>query len=613
MRYLSIMIVLVFFTTILSASHFRSIRVGSFITKADAQKSLVKLNKYINKQKNIVHFQKKMFFEAKVIKVGKYYMNVVEPFGDNKKELQEIVDTLRKRYPHAYIKKIKGKMPTHHTSQVKKQIEKKKIVKTEKKIEKKLEKKIEKKVVKKEITKTPPKIDKKVQEIKPLIIPVPVKKEIEIITEVVKPAIVIVEENISKEQNRSVLKVLKPQVIAMDNSTIEEIVITELADEKIIEEVKESEPEVAVVEVKEPEPEVAVVEVKESEPEVAVVEVKEPEPEVAVVEVKESEPEVAVVEVKESEPEVAVVEVKEPEQKESVSSKDILELYSFEIKIVGAILITIFLLLSALLIWFIRKVASLKKENLNRINNEQSEQSEELENLKRDMNRLKAIHEESLENLELKNKEKINKFKEIYNSRAKKVLLENEEKINEILLSHENEIQKMKDEFEEKMKESIQEREKEKTIQDEEIITISNSVPPVVEESSIEKENIVKEIVNIDEESEALTVSIGLGNCDGDADFYNTILKEFKQSYINSPDIFEELCGNNSFEDARYLAGEIKDFAVNIGAYSLCESVASMEYEFEKGSSVNWKKLVDNYKVNLDKLIIEIDDYTNKN
>jgi len=109
MRYIFISMVLLLFTTLLDASYYRSIRVISFPKESSAKKAATKLKKYIASHKNIVAFQKKIGFDVKIVKAGKYYMVVVESFGDQIDELQEIVDTLRAHYPHVYVKKIKSK------------------------------------------------------------------------------------------------------------------------------------------------------------------------------------------------------------------------------------------------------------------------------------------------------------------------------------------------------------------------------------------------------------------------------------------------------------------------------------------------------------------------
>ena len=79
--------------------------------------------------------------------------------------------------------------------------------------------------------------------------------------------------------------------------------------------------------------------------------------------------------------------------------------------------------------------------------------------------------------------------------------------------------------------------------------------------------------------------------------------------YYNSALNIRELCQNDNFKEARQIAMDIKDSALNIGAYNLCEHAATMEYEFEKGSRSNWSMLIDLYAISLDKLLKAIDKY----
>jgi signal transduction histidine kinase/CheY-like chemotaxis protein len=106
MKKLSLLLLITICTSILSADTYKSIRIGSFVKKENAQKALITLQNFIDKQENILKYQKKIHFKAKVIVVGKYYMNVVEPFYSNETELQEIINIIRKKYTYAYVRKI---------------------------------------------------------------------------------------------------------------------------------------------------------------------------------------------------------------------------------------------------------------------------------------------------------------------------------------------------------------------------------------------------------------------------------------------------------------------------------------------------------------------------
>ncbi len=107
MRYISFVILLIFFTTTIEASYLRSIRLKSFKTDNEAQKSLIELERFIQTHDNILDLQVELDFEFKVIKLGKFYMLCVEPLTQ-KDVVQELLDTLRTKYADAYPKKIKS-------------------------------------------------------------------------------------------------------------------------------------------------------------------------------------------------------------------------------------------------------------------------------------------------------------------------------------------------------------------------------------------------------------------------------------------------------------------------------------------------------------------------
>ncbi len=117
---------------------------------------------------------------------------------------------------------------------------------------------------------------------------------------------------------------------------------------------------------------------------------------------------------------------------------------------------------------------------------------------------------------------------------------------------------------------------------------------------------------NTQEEFEELSVTAGLGRCNGDISFYKSILVDFKAMYMNSPDVLEQLAKDSYFKEARSLAMDVKDVSLNVGAYNLCESAAAMEYEFEKGERSNWPELIGAYKISLGKLFKDVDKYLKK-
>jgi signal transduction histidine kinase/DNA-binding response OmpR family regulator len=113
-------------------------------------------------------------------------------------------------------------------------------------------------------------------------------------------------------------------------------------------------------------------------------------------------------------------------------------------------------------------------------------------------------------------------------------------------------------------------------------------------------------------EFEELSISIGIDRCDNDENFYKLILQDFKKMYANSAQELKKLCKDMKFKEARHMAMDIKDVALNIGAYNLCESAATMEYEFEKASRSNWQELIRLYHQNITKLFQDIDRYLDR-
>jgi CheY-like chemotaxis protein/HPt (histidine-containing phosphotransfer) domain-containing protein len=108
---------------------------------------------------------------------------------------------------------------------------------------------------------------------------------------------------------------------------------------------------------------------------------------------------------------------------------------------------------------------------------------------------------------------------------------------------------------------------------------------------------------------EIFVPSSGLKQCHGDKEFFYTILQEFLDLYTQAPTTLLQLCYDNEFKKARHLAMDIKDVALNIGAYKVYESAASMEYEFEKGQRGNYKEHINHFAQNLQDAFFEIKKY----
>ena len=106
-----------------------------------------------------------------------------------------------------------------------------------------------------------------------------------------------------------------------------------------------------------------------------------------------------------------------------------------------------------------------------------------------------------------------------------------------------------------------------------------------------------------------LSIVDGIKRCENDIEFYKSILKDFIKMYKSSSKTMEDLCVKDEFKKARKLAMDVKDVALNIGAYNVYESAASMQYEFEKGSRGNWWENISLYENALKKLFKDIDKY----
>lgn len=133
---------------------------------------------------------------------------------------------------------------------------------------------------------------------------------------------------------------------------------------------------------------------------------------------------------------------------------------------------------------------------------------------------------------------------------------------------------------------------------------------PVALERDVSK---IKKAFNAkSDEYEELSVSSGLAGCKRDEELYKSILEDFKVIYLDSSEKLENFCTEGNFKEARNMAMDIKDVALNIGAYNLCEVTANLEYEFEKGTRSNYSPLISAYKISLDKLYINIDSYLEK-
>jgi signal transduction histidine kinase/CheY-like chemotaxis protein len=105
------------------------------------------------------------------------------------------------------------------------------------------------------------------------------------------------------------------------------------------------------------------------------------------------------------------------------------------------------------------------------------------------------------------------------------------------------------------------------------------------------------------------SIEKGLENTHGDKRLYKTLLLEFVNGYKNSAATIAELLKVGKFKEARIMAMDVKDVALNIGAYKLYENAAAMQYTFEKASRGNYKEVLGYYEETLNSLIKEIKHY----
>ncbi|WP_297484909.1 ATP-binding protein [Sulfurimonas sp.] len=123
--------------------------------------------------------------------------------------------------------------------------------------------------------------------------------------------------------------------------------------------------------------------------------------------------------------------------------------------------------------------------------------------------------------------------------------------------------------------------------------------------------NIDKSVKKEDEESELATLK-ELGKFEGEKDFYKSLLRDFQTMYASSAESFNKMIREKKYKDAIMLARDLKDVSLNIGAYSVCESVASLEYELERQEYPKILKAFQNFEAHLLRLLSEIELYVDE-
>ena len=100
-----------------------------------------------------------------------------------------------------------------------------------------------------------------------------------------------------------------------------------------------------------------------------------------------------------------------------------------------------------------------------------------------------------------------------------------------------------------------------------------------------------------------------LGKFDGEKDFYKSLLRDFQTMYANSAELLNSMIKKKKYKDAIILVRDLKDVSLNIGAYFVCESVASLEYELERQEYSKILKAFQNFEAHLLRLLSEIELY----
>ncbi len=678
MKYLPVTIALFVLASILEASVYKSIRVGSFIDKKNAEKSLIKLQKYVDSQEKILKHQKNINFQAKVIKVGKYYMNVIEPFKNEEKELQEVIDNIRLKYSYAYVKKIK-------TADTKPIVNKKTLpiikIKKTKDIIKEVEELIEE-PVKKEV------LINSVEENKTVV---DNSKDIE--------KIIILENNSSRIEDTE-------NISEKDKNITKKIILNEtiqttIEDKKIVEKIIEK------------------AEIEEEPIKKTVYEEQE-------INNKENIKDAAIEKQKINNDKIVKEKVNHVKSiKKEISKSEIITPNNQQNNFLWQILLAISM---GLIVILLKKLYTKNKNEeyigndiLNLEKTKQSQQTIDYKNkllfgmsqelrkslllilklteennikeIKNSGKRMLIILDNVLDKQAIENNEFIlnevefnlkEEFEYLLHqftveSKSDKIdislkvqediprlVLGDKNRLNQIMVSIVSNILKFNEHHDidiaiNKISEDDKIINLELSVTDskivmnvEEIDTILNNgliitkeliskmngsinakaekgigtsiivsieleivklntnselkeesdiiTNDMLQDSKIESEN-PKEVKT----SDILVIEAGISRCDNDKEFYYSMLDEFKSMSLNSPLKIEKLCLDNNFEEAQTLVVEIKDFAMNIGAYNLSDSLEIIHYELGKSSKGNWNKLIQFYQIGLENLIKEID------
>ncbi len=107
----------------------------------------------------------------------------------------------------------------------------------------------------------------------------------------------------------------------------------------------------------------------------------------------------------------------------------------------------------------------------------------------------------------------------------------------------------------------------------------------------------------------ALNTTEGMERAGNDATLYKEILREFQKQYRHSSRELEEYRTTLNFDKGEKVCHDIKGVAANIGAYELSESVKNLEYAFKSGSIEENDNVVVFYNRELEKVLIDIEEF----
>jgi len=629
MRIFSGLLFLVLITSLLEASsYYRSIRVSAFADEAKAQQSVERVKKFLASKKVVQKYKKEIGFDVKVAKVGKYYMSVIEPFFDEKKKLQEVLDIVRARYPKAYVRKLKSNKYKQHKKSV--------THKTHKKVEPKKEKKQKIAEVVKPVVEIVAKENQIVAQNKPKKV-TPTKTESKVVQKKETP------------KSQEVKKVVAPATVAVVEEVVTQEVVQKIAPKKEQENVQKIQKEFESLDMTQPQDEqekpqeelniwlilfvltfmllvLAIVYflfIRKNGVEIIV-------DQQAQKEVEELNATVAMLNKE-------IVSLQE-QQKEQESAKEELELLfgefiasltpkdealdSEKVKEIVKHFAHFYAILESFQPQLIRDARP--KENLTF---DLKTMVELFVTLVEQKAQEKNITIESNIEQSLPSLVKADPFAiaELFSHTINKVLAVAQ---NEVLRIDLEKISEKKDGVEVafvfasptlrdvdiEISQNLLQMAGASYHKDGNAISLVTDCKTLQTQEEVVKEEEVEEVLveEKQEEVKALEVEAGIENCGDDSEIYISMVEDFLDSYKDSDKELEKLCDAQDFAKARELAVEIKDFAQHIGANQLSQNLSSLEESLAQESQDIACEFFGTYKENLEKVLQEIEQYKQK-